>query len=107
MKRFLGIVGMLVALASSAGAADAPPKTERATTPAAGRSAPRRLEDIHIEGQMPAPQVLFITARDQRRFRGFHHGRYVRSARAIGGDVALPTRLVVPPRTEPVTGGER
>ena len=42
---------------------------------------PRRLEDIHIEGEVPVPQVLFITARDQRRFLESHHERYLRTSR--------------------------
>jgi hypothetical protein len=55
----------------------------------------RTLEDIHIEGEIPVPQVLFITARDQRRFVGFHHRRYLRTSRKIGEDTAVPSRIIV------------
>lgn len=92
---------IVAALATTPAAAQAPP-----TTPAEARKAhdrppttKRTLEDIHIEGQVPTPQVLFITARDQRRFLDFQHARYRRSARAIGEDVTLPRRFVVVPGT--------
>src|SRR5882672_5250818 len=53
--------------------------------PAGGMGAgPRTLEDIHIEGEIPVPQVLFITARDQRRFLQFQHRRYLKTSREIG-----------------------
>jgi hypothetical protein len=58
-------------------------------------SPPRRLEDIHIEGEVPVPQVLFITARDQRRFMDFHHRRYLRTSQQLGEATALPTGSVV------------
>jgi hypothetical protein len=56
---------------------------------------PRTLEDIHIEGEIPVPQVLFITARDQRRFLEFQHGRYLRTSRKLGEDTVLPSWIVV------------
>ena len=64
---------------------------------AAGRTggAMRRLEDIHIEGEIPVPQVLFITARDQRRFLEFQHGRYLKTSRTIGEQTPLPAWIVV------------
>jgi hypothetical protein len=55
----------------------------------------RTLEDIHIEGEIPVPQVLFITTRDQRRFVGFQHRRYLRTSRTIGEDTAVPSRIIV------------
>jgi hypothetical protein len=76
----------------------------RATVPSGPASATARnrsaasartLEDIHIEGEIPVPQVLFITARDQRRFVGFHHRRYLRTSRKIGEDTAVPSRIIV------------
>jgi hypothetical protein len=64
---------------------------------AAGRSGEgvRRLEDIHIEGEIPVPQVLFITARDQRRFLEFQHGRYLKTSRTMGDETPLPAWIVV------------
>ena len=56
---------------------------------------PRRLEDIHIEGEIPAPQVLFVTARDQRRFTRFHHQRYVKTSVQVGETTQLPTRIAL------------
>jgi hypothetical protein len=61
----------------------------------ATRAGPRTLEDIHIEGEIPVPQVLFITARDQRRFLEFQHRRYLRTSRKIGADTALPSWIAV------------
>ena len=73
-------------------------KTSKTTTaariPAAG---PRRLEDIHIEGEVPVPQVLFITARDQRRFLESHHDMYLRTSRELGASTPLPARVVLTP----------
>jgi len=58
-------------------------------------AAPRRLEDIHIEGEIPAPQVLFVTARDQRRFTKFHHRRYLKTSVQVGETTLLPTRVAL------------
>lgn len=55
----------------------------------------RTLEDIHIEGEIPVPQVLFITARDQRRFMEFQHRRYLRTSRQLGEATPLPSRVVL------------
>jgi hypothetical protein len=67
----------------------------RAVPGARSGVAPRTLDDIHIEGEIPVPQVLFITARDQRRFLEFQHGRYLRTSRKIGEDTVLPSWIVV------------
>lgn len=82
---------------------------EAPAKPAAGRSAaqgdaaaPRTLEDIRIEGDIPVPQVLFITARDQRRFMDLHHHRYLRSSLDLGERTVGPTALTV--LRAPVTG---
>jgi len=56
---------------------------------------PRKLEDIHIEGEIPAPQVLFVTARDQRRFTRFHHQRYLKTSVQVGETTQLPTRVAL------------
>ena len=61
-----------------------------------GRSTPRVLDDIHIEGEIPVPQVLFITAREQRRFMEFQHHRYARTSLELGRGTAMPSRVVVP-----------
>ena len=74
-------------------------KTQKATAAKApaGTAGPRRLEDIHIEGEVPVPQVLFITARDQRRFLESHHELYLRTSRELGESTPLPARVVLTP----------
>jgi hypothetical protein len=62
---------------------------------APGKASARTLEDIHIEGEIPVPQVLFITAREQRRFMEFQHHRYIKSSRDVGAATAPPTRIVM------------
>lgn len=64
----------------------------------------RRLEDIHIEGEIPAPQVLFVTARDQRRFTRFHHQRYIKTSVQVGETTQLPTRIALTSHS-PATAG--
>lgn len=59
------------------------------------RVAPRTLDDIHIEGEIPVPQVLFITAREQRRLMEFQHHRYQRTSLELGRATATPARIVV------------
>jgi hypothetical protein len=76
-------------------------KASRATAKGTGAastraaSGPRTLSEIHIEGEIPAPQVLFITARDQRRFMDLNHRRYLRLSREVGERTVLPTRIDV------------
>ncbi len=65
------------------------------TAPARPRVAPRTLDDIHIEGEIPVPQVLFITAREQRRFLEFQHHRYRRTSLELGRATPTPSRIVV------------
>ena len=76
-------------------------KQDSAATRARMVAAPRRLEDIHIEGEIPAPQVLFVTARDQRRFTRFNHQRYLKTSVQVGESTPLPTRVALtsPPPT--------
>ncbi len=57
--------------------------------------AARTLDDIHIEGEIPVPQVLFITARDQRRLMEFRHRSYWRTTRRLGEDTVFPSWIVV------------
>ncbi len=75
--------------------ASAPP-AHPAAAGAAG-AAGRTLDDIHIEGEIAVPQVLFITARDQRRFMDFHHHRYLRSSQQLGEATVLPSRIAFTP----------
>ena len=63
--------------------------------PAQAVPATRTLDDIHIEGEIPVPQVLFITARDQRRFIEFQHRRYLRTGAQLGQATEMPGWIVV------------
>jgi hypothetical protein len=63
--------------------------------PVARKEAIRTLEAIHIEGEIPVPQVLFITARDSRRFRDGLGHRYQIGALELARSVSLPDRLRV------------
>ena len=72
----------------------------RRAQPVAKAAASRRLEVTHIQGDIPVPQVLFVTARDQRRFMSVHHQRYLKSSRKLAESTPLPERMIV-------TRGER
>jgi hypothetical protein len=104
------LAAAMLCMGAPAGAtATTPARAPRATTrrpaaakPAAAdslrsgsRLAPRTLDDIHIEGEIPVPQVLFITARDQRRFMEFQHHRYLKTSVELGRATATPSRVVV------------
>jgi hypothetical protein len=94
---------------SVAGAAPAKkPAAKRTTqtnqTAQPASAGPRRLDEIHIEGEIPVPQVLFITAREQRRIMDFKHRRYLKSARAIGETTVLPSRIAVVGSSTPEAG---
>ena len=103
---------LLVLALVAAPVAAAPPKAKPArgsprsdadsvrTTPGK-KSGARRLEDVHIEGEIPVPQVLFVTARDQRRVVEFQHRRYLRTSRQLGEQTPLPSRIVVTEERRP------
>jgi hypothetical protein len=91
----------LGALAGPAGASEVarrsvPPRPRVAgTATATPPSLPRRLRDVHIEGEISVPQVLFITARDQRRFMDFQHHRYLQTSVQLGAATPLPRWVAV------------
>jgi len=87
-------------------AAAAGAKQDTAAADARSATGPRTLEDIHIEGEIPVPQVLFITARDQRRLTQFHHRRYLKSGLKVGEQAILPSRIALA-RTRPTDAGPR
>lgn len=90
--------------AAAAAGATLPPR-RTATRASAGREArpkpgpagmpPRTLREVHIEGEIPAPQVLFVTARDQRRILEFRHRRYLRTAAGLAAATPFPTWIGV------------
>ena len=70
---------------------------DAAGKPVVAKSAekPRRLEDVRIEGDVPVPQVLFVTARDPRRFLEFQHGRYRKTSLQLSRESMSPARVVL------------
>ena len=94
-----GVPGPAAAAPKAAGARPGPRPAAPAhagTVPGAARgAAPRRLDDIHIEGEIPVPQVLFVTVHDPMRMREFQHGRYRRTSRKLGEGTAVPSWIVV------------
>ena len=74
-------------------------RTDAGSAPASARAGamPRTLADVHIEGEIPVPQVLFITARDQRRFMDFQHHRYLKTSLQLGGETPFPAWVAVMP----------
>ncbi|TMQ67214.1 MAG: hypothetical protein E6K78_05410 [Candidatus Eisenbacteria bacterium] len=92
--RLAVVVGMLVLwLAVPASAAPGARSVARARARPTG--VPRTVEATHIEGEIPVPQVLFITARDQRRFVDFQHHRYLNTCLELGEQTAFPSRIAV------------
>ena len=76
------------------------PAAPKASAGTPENGAGRTLNDIHIEGEIATPQVLFITARDQRRIVDLQHRRYLETSREVGERTILPSRigpLVKPP----------
>ena len=116
MMRLLPVLALLAALAlapaSDAQSAPARAKSARASrssksTAATSKNASlatpappagnRTLDEIHIEGEVAVPQVLFITARDQRRYLDFQHRRYLKSSRQLGESTVYPQFIQVNP----------
>lgn len=78
---------VLAAVATLTAAAPAP----KTVAPGAVRT----LDAINIEGEIAVPQVLFITARDTRRYRDGLGLKFQLSAVAAGRAAVLPSRLRV------------
>lgn len=68
-------------------------KPAPATTPAVNPASVRTLDAIRIEGEIDVPQVLFITARDYRRFRDATPARYQTTPANIAKTIPLPNRV--------------
>jgi poly(3-hydroxybutyrate) depolymerase len=58
-------------------------------------TAARTLDAIRIEGEIDVPQVLFITARDYRRFRDGTPAPYQTTSADIAKSIPLPKRVRV------------
>ena len=70
-----------------------PSATKKTAAVAAAPAATRTLDAIRIEGEIDVPQVLFITARDYRRFRDGTPAKYQTTSAVIAKSVPLPNRV--------------
>lgn len=77
---------------TAAGAAAAPASAAPAS---AHKDAVRTLDAITIEGEIAVPQVLFITARDVRRFRDGLARTYRPGPLDIVRSIDTPRRVVI------------
>lgn len=91
-----GTVSLALALGTAAGAAKTPAPA-KADKPAAAprRAGDRTLDTITIEGEIAVPQVLFITSREQPRYRDQLHRRYLRTSLDVGEHAVLPSRVLI------------
>ena len=64
--------------------------------PAQQKPRVRTLDEITIEGEIPLPQVLFVTATESARIESAFARLYTPSALDIGRAAALPGFLCVP-----------
>jgi hypothetical protein len=105
-RMILVLVWLVSAIPAFAEAAPAPsPAAARpsgASRPDGRAPAPRSgkdlgtLDEITIEGEIAAPQVLFITARDRARFFDPNHRLYLKSCSAWGRETSLPLPRCLP-----------
>ena len=106
------LLALACALLLSAPATAATPAKRPAATPAAkarratatapaDASASRRLEDVHIEGELEVPRVTFITVRQPHRFTDYTRATSVRSSRRMAADATFPAWI--PPSPTPAS----
>jgi hypothetical protein len=104
------IFAALCVVAMATASVSAPPATEsqkkpaaaasQATTPekarptAAGKGI-RTIDAINIEGEIVVPQVLFITSRDNRRYRDGLGKNFRMGTLDVARSLAMPNRLCV------------
>lgn len=81
------------ALASTNTKPVAAKKPSEANKAAAVAADTRTLDAIRIEGEIDVPQVLFITARDYRRFRDGTPSKYQITSADIAKSIPLPGRV--------------
>ena len=82
----------LMLLARTAWSAEPSAKT-KPVTKTAKAPATRTLDAIRIEGEIDVPQVLFITARDYRRFRDGAPQKYQTTSADVAKTIPLPNRV--------------
>jgi len=89
----LGVMASSVCAATNAGPATVNKPKATSPRPAAIAANVRTLDAIRIEGEIDVPQVLFITARDYRRFRDGVPAKYQVTSADIAKSIPLPGRL--------------
>ena len=97
MKK-IAIVALLCICTASPGVASTNTKPAAKKKPSAtktGAVAPvsRTLDAIRIEGEIDVPQVLFITARDYRRFRDRTPAAYQTTSADVTKTIPHPSRV--------------
>ena len=63
----------------------------------------RTIDAINIEGEIAVPQVLFITSRDNRRYRDGLGKNFKLGTLDVARSVAMPSRLCVAGKSDPVS----
>jgi hypothetical protein len=105
----LGIVAVLCIAGLAATAVAAPPKkpaaadSTAAARPAAKPKKPaavRTIDAITIEGEIAVPQVLFITSRDNRRYRDGLGKQFRMSTTDVARALTAPRSLCVAGQSE-------
>jgi len=71
-------------IAAPAAAEAAAPSAPPATTQKGRVKSGARLDEVHIKGEIPEPQVLFVVGRERRRFLDFQHRRYLVAPQGMG-----------------------
>jgi len=108
MKVRVGIFTVLCLVGASAAAMAAPPVTtppapqkkavaadSKAPKTESGAKGIRTIDAINIEGEIAVPQVLFITSRDNRRYRDGLGKNFRMGTLEVTRSVAMPNRLCV------------
>ena len=106
MKLGVGIVAALFIAGYSMSAHAAPPAQKAAAADSTAHKKPagkaratapsiRTIDAINIEGEIAVPQVLFITSRDNRRYRDGLGKNFRLGTLDVTRSVAMPNRLCV------------
>jgi len=74
--------------------------TAPVVTQAGNDTVSRTLREIHIEGEIAVPQVLFITSRDYPRYRDGLGLQFRLRAIDVARSVDLPKRLRIVPQSQ-------
>ena len=126
MKLSAGIVAVWCLVGLGANALAAPPSTtpsapakkpaaestspKQAPAPAAkadkGAKGIRTIDAINIEGEIAVPQVLFITSRDNRRYRDGLGKSFRMGTLDVTRSTVMPSRLCVAGKSEPESSKE-